>query len=135
MSKVVVDTNILISGLIATGPSHILLSLWRNKQFILITSHPLMNELITALTRPKITRRISAIDAKDFVKLLAEKAVMTTPDIKIDECRDSKDNKVLECAVAGKADSIVTGDEDLLVLNPFRNVEIIRVRDFIKRFE
>lgn len=135
MLKIVVDTNVLISGLLSMGPSHTLLTLWRNKRFTLVTSQALMDELITALARPKISRRIPEIDAKNFLKLLAEKAIITTPMTKIDECRDSKDNKVLESAIASKADGIVTGDGDLLVLNPFRSIEITRVRDFIKRFE
>jgi uncharacterized protein len=52
----------------------------------------------------------------------------------IDLCRDPKDNKFLELAVSGNADFIITGDEDLLVLNTFRNIEIISVNDFLIRF-
>ena len=52
----------------------------------------------------------------------------------IDICRDPKDNKFLELAVSGKADFIITGDQDLLVLNPFRNIEIITINEFLTRF-
>jgi putative PIN family toxin of toxin-antitoxin system len=56
------------------------------------------------------------------------------PKIEITECRDPKDNKFLELAVAGNADCIVTGDNDLLVLNPFRNIRIITPKEFIDQF-
>ena len=49
----------------------------------------------------------------------------------INECRDPKDNKYLELAVSGKAECIVTGDDDLLVLNPFRGIEILTVQEFL----
>jgi predicted nucleic acid-binding protein len=53
---------------------------------------------------------------------------------KITICRDPKDDKFLELAVNGQANFIITGDEDLLVLNPFRNIEIITVNEFLNRF-
>jgi len=49
----------------------------------------------------------------------------------INSCRDAKDNKFLELAVAGKASCIVSGDDDLLVLNPFRGIPIITPREFL----
>jgi putative PIN family toxin of toxin-antitoxin system len=54
--------------------------------------------------------------------------------VKISECRDPKDNKFLELAVAGNADCIVTGDKDLLVLNPYRGTKIISPANFFIHF-
>ncbi len=56
------------------------------------------------------------------------------PKIEFTECRDPKDNKFLELAVAGNADCIVTGDKDLLVLNPFRDTKIISPANFLIQF-
>jgi predicted nucleic acid-binding protein len=53
------------------------------------------------------------------------------PSESIDECRDPKDNKYLELAISGHAESLITGDEDLLVLNPFRNIKIITALEFL----
>jgi len=53
------------------------------------------------------------------------------PSESIDECRYPKDNKYLELAISGHAESLITGDEDLLVLNPFRNIKIITVLEFL----
>ncbi len=49
-------------------------------------------------------------------------------------CRDPKDDKFLELAISGKADFIITGDQDLLILNPFRDIEIITANEFLTRF-
>ncbi len=49
----------------------------------------------------------------------------------INECRDLKDNKYLELAFSGQAECIVTGDDDLLVLNPWRDIEILNVQEFL----
>nr|WP_242054306.1 putative toxin-antitoxin system toxin component, PIN family [Nostoc parmelioides] len=51
----------------------------------------------------------------------------------INECRDPKDNKYLELAVSGKAECIVTGDDDLLVLKPWRGIEILTVQEFLAK--
>jgi uncharacterized protein len=56
---------------------------------------------------------------------------MDYPVEKIDVCRDSKDNMILELAVAGKADFIITGDKDLKVLNPFRKIQILSPAEFL----
>jgi putative PIN family toxin of toxin-antitoxin system len=56
------------------------------------------------------------------------------PKTEITECRDPKDNKFLELAIAGNAECIVTGDKDLLELNPFRNIQIITPKEFLDRF-
>ncbi|MCU1267062.1 MAG: PilT protein domain protein [Acidobacteria bacterium] len=50
---------------------------------------------------------------------------------RVSDCRDENDNKFLELALSGKADCIISGDDDLLVLNPYRGVSIINPRDFL----
>ena len=65
---------------------------------------------------------------------IEKEALFIEPVVKISECRDPKDNKFLELAVAGKADCIVTGDKDLLELHPFRNIRIITPKEFLTQF-
>ncbi|MDK2805686.1 MAG: uncharacterized protein PWP67_1233 [Clostridium butyricum] len=50
---------------------------------------------------------------------------------KINDCRDEKDNMILEEAVYGNANYIITGDDDLLILNPYRWIKIVMLRDFL----
>jgi len=65
---------------------------------------------------------------------IEKEALFIEPVVKISECRDPKDNKFLELAVAGNAYCIVTGDKDLLVLTPFRGIKIISPGDFLIQF-
>ena len=135
MLKVVVDTNVLISGLLGSGASSAILDLWRDKRFVIVTSTDLVNELIATLSKPKISKRFSEIVSQELIELIEERAVFIDPKIKFEICRDPKDNKVLECAVEGKADLIATGDNDLLVLHPFRNIDIIPPSELLKRLK
>ncbi len=58
---------------------------------------------------------------------------LVKPKIVVNACRDPKDNKFLELALASKANFIITGDQDLLVLNPFKNIPILQAVDFLKQ--
>ena len=71
---------------------------------------------------------------KNLLKNLIRIGDFIEPKTKITVCRDPKDNKFLELAVAGKANCIVTGDKDLLVLHPFRGINIISPADFIIQY-
>jgi len=79
----------------------------------------------------KFDQYISHEDRKQFLSSFILHATPVEPDQTITECRDSKDNKFLELAVCGKADFIISGDEDLLILNPFRNIHILTPSMFI----
>lgn len=68
-----------------------------------------------------------------LVALLKESDLVAITE-QIDECRDPSDNKFLELALCGNADVLVTGDNDLLVLNPFRGIAIVTPRDFLIDF-
>ena len=65
-----------------------------------------------------------------MVALLKEPELVAITE-QINDCRDPNDNKFLELAVCGNADVLVTGDDDLLVLNPFRRIAIVKPRDFL----
>ena len=135
MLKIVADTNVLISSLMEKGSSKAVLDLWVAEKFTLVTSHKLINELTTTLKKRKLANRISETDIEALLDLIHEDAIIVTPTHTINACRDPKDNKVLECAVEGKVDIIGTGDGDLLILHPFRNIDILTPADLIKRLK
>ncbi len=68
-----------------------------------------------------------------MLEILAETAEFINITEQMNECRDPKDNKYLELAVSGKAECIITGDEDLLVLHPFRQIDILTVQNFLDK--
>ena len=136
MPRAVLDTNILISGLIRLEglPGKILLA-WRAGHFNLVTSVPLLLELKEALSRPHLKDRYHLLprDIRDFIVLLKDTALLVTaPGVVSAQLRDPDDLAVLACALAGHAEYIVTGDHDLLDLHTFEGVQIVRPALFLQ---
>lgn len=133
--RAVVDTNILVRALImphgSVGP--VLLQLRRGR-YTLLYSQSLLVELVDVLNRPRIRMKYSlnAQDIHTVVSLILLRGEVVTEIEPIRACRDPKDDKFLEVAVSGKAEKIVSGDEDLLVLNPFYGIPILTPAPFLK---
>ncbi|MBI4130335.1 putative toxin-antitoxin system toxin component, PIN family [Candidatus Roizmanbacteria bacterium] len=119
--KAVVDTNLLVNGIIVPkGNPYFLLEAWRKGLFTLVTSQQQLDKLEEVLTRPKIykTYHLLPKDISIIIQLINQKAVIVLPSKTSPVLvRDSKDTFVIQTALAGKADYIVSGDKDLLVLN------------------
>ncbi len=114
--RVVVDTNVWVSVLLnpAGAPASVLAAL-QARRFTPLVSEPLLSELAEVLTRPRLARKygITPEDAAALVSLL-RRAAETVPVIgEIELCRDPDDNIVIETALRGRADMLVTRDEDL----------------------
>jgi len=127
--RLVIDTNIWISFLIGkslTGLSQAIIS----DQVIVLFSYDLFGELIKVLKRPKFKKYFSETAIDDLVTLLYEKVELIKITHHFEDCRDAKDNFLLDLAVSGHANYLVTGDADLLILNPFQGVEIISYQYF-----
>ena len=90
-------------------------------------------ELADVLSRPKFARAVSAARRKRFLEELRRSAVWFEPSIAVSDCRDAKDDKYLELALAAGAKTIVSSDEDLLVLHPWRGIPILSPAEFLAR--
>lgn len=130
--RLVFDTNIIISALLFDGSKPSKAFDIGINQGALLFSLPTLAELEEVLWRNKFDRYISHEERKRFLTSLILHSTPIETNETISECRDPKDNKFLELAVCGKADFIISGDEDLLVLNPFRNIQIITPDSFLK---
>jgi putative PIN family toxin of toxin-antitoxin system len=127
--RVVIDTNIWISFLIGkaiTGLNQAII----NDRLIILFSDDLFSELIEVLNRPKFKKYFSESAIQNLIALLNEKVELIETSLHFDDCRDKKDNFLLDLAVSGNANYLVTGDSDLLILNPFENVEIVSYQNF-----
>jgi uncharacterized protein len=82
-------------------------------------------ELYEVLSRPKFRPYVDEDDARAFITSLAGDAELIEVNVHIAACRDPKDDKFLELAISGQATHIVTGDADLLALNPFQGIAIM----------
>ena len=91
-------------------------------------------EIESVLSRPRFTRSISPFRRSEILRALRDNALWFDPAIKVLDCRDPGDNKYLELALEAGAGIIVSGDEDLLVLEPWRGTRIVRPADYLLEF-
>ena len=132
--RFVFDANVIVSAfLFKNSPPRLALETAEN-QGIIILSETVIDELSNVLSRSKFDRYLSKSIRQELLETLVEASLLVQPSESIDECRDAKDNKYLELAISDHAESLITGDEDLLVLNPFRNIKIITVLEFLDTY-
>jgi len=133
--KAVADTNVLVSGLLWSGPSASLLDRGALRLIGLVTSEEILTELEAVLSRSHLAERLRArgqtvaevMRTYRAVAQIVEPAPVEMPAA----LRDPKDLPVLRCAVGAKADAIVSGDKDLLVLKEFAGIPILTPRQFL----
>ncbi|MDH5762378.1 MAG: putative toxin-antitoxin system toxin component, PIN family [Nitrospinota bacterium] len=128
--RIVLDTNIIISGLLSeTGPPGILLKLWLEGRFELLISKAQLGELSRVFEYKKIKERIPPDQAADLLGHIDALAVVIDPLLKINLSTDPDDNAILATAIQSKADFIVSGDKaDLLSLENAEGIPILTAR-------
>ena len=133
MLSAVVDTNVLVSGLLRGRATRPILEAFRDQKFRLIVSPFLIEEFLRVTSRPFLQPYISTRERQAITWYLQTQACLVIPRSRITTCRDPKDNIFLEAAVTGRADAIVTRDQDLLILHPFRHIAILTPRQFLQQ--
>ncbi len=131
--RVVIDTNVIISALLKEKSIPRQAIEFTFRHHIFLASSETFIEVRQKLILPKFDIYISSFDRQDFLERLFSLATFVDTTSNITDCRDRKDNRFLKLAVDGKADYIVSGDKDLLVLNPYRGISIINSKDFLSR--
>ena len=131
IERIVVDTNVLVSRLIL--PQSVPAEAVRRvtTESLLLFCDETMNELASVLSHPKFDRYVSLADRKRFIRDLCDLAEFIPIIQIVRECRDPKDDKFLEVALNGRADLIITGDNDLLALNPWRGTTILNPAEYL----
>lgn len=125
MTRVVFDTNVIVSAMlfIDSAPGRAILAGLEHGTILM--SRSLAGELSQVLDRGKFDRYVTRERRERFLASLIHAADLIDVNTSIHACRDPKDNRILELAVDGDADFIVTGDADLLVLRWFRDIRIV----------
>ncbi len=123
--RVVADNNVLISRLLFPGsiPGKAVYRITHEGQLLL--SEAFLTELATVLFRPKLDRYLTLDERKAFLRSLDTIGERVPITYTVHACRDPKDNMILELAVNGRADMIVTGDDDLLSLSTFQGIPLL----------
>ena len=124
-TRIVIDTNVLISRLLlpASVPGRAVRTAVDVGQ--LLVSQATMMELADVLGRAQFDPYLSVAERQEFVRLLGRIAEMVPILRMVRACRDPRDDKVLEVALNGRADVMITGDRNLLALNPFLGIAIL----------
>ncbi len=131
--RVVLDTNVLISGIFFSGPPAKILSHWRKGNFIAVISEPIILEY-TRVAK-EISQKFTQIEITEILGLFILNSEIIDPGgLEIRECEDLADNKFLECAIAGGCEVIVSGDKHLLKMSEFHGVKILKPRDFLDKY-
>ena len=129
--KVVLDTNVLVSGMLWKGNPEKIIHAWKAGKFELITSLATLAELQRVLRYPRIGMSEKMI--KEWADLLLENSTVVDPKIKVDVIKnDPPDNRFLEAALAGNADYIVSGNNHLLDLHELKGIKIILPVNFCR---
>ena len=133
--RAVLDTNVLASGLIShVGPPRRVVDAWLDGSFRLITSLYQVEELVHVLSFPRIAKRIRLEDPQvDLIlaALLSEAEIVAGRVELPGATRDGKDDAIVACALEGKADFVVSRDQDLLVLGDYEGIRIATPRQFV----
>lgn len=132
--KVILDTNLWISYLITHGFDK-LDNLIENGMIKLIFSSELIEEFLSVAKRPKFSSYFPDSDIQELLRLFKDYGILVEIQSDIQECRDIKDNFLLNLAVDGKADYLVTSDKDLLVIEKIKKTEIISIIDLFNRIK
>jgi uncharacterized protein len=121
--RLVVDTNVFVSAALKTNSLPFLIVRWLDRHGGLLKSAATEAEVREVLQRPYIAAMTVPAFREGIARMLGAAELVSITE-RIAVCRDPKDDKFLELAVNGRADLIVTGDADLLALNPFRGISI-----------
>ncbi len=133
--RVVLDTNVFVSAIIsARGAPGRILELWQEARLDILISLPILQELDRLLHYPKLQHRyhLSEEDIQVFLLLIKKQAILVTPTEQVTVIHgDPTNNRYLECALAGQAGVLVTGDQHLLELGEYQGVHILTPAGFL----
>jgi putative PIN family toxin of toxin-antitoxin system len=135
--RILLDTNIIISGLLSSaGPPGKLMQGWLDGTFDLVTSQAQLEELQRALGYERLRDRINPEQARDFLENIEVSAIMVTSVGEVSFSADPDDNVILATAIAGQADLIVSGDKPgMLSLGAVEGITIVTPREALDRLE
>ena len=129
--RLTLDTNVAVSAALFPHslPGQVLD--YAMRQRVLLASDATLSELNAVLRRPRFNRYLLEDERLGFLRSLERTAELVVITHRITACRDPKDDKFLELAISGDASHLITGDNDLLALHPFRNIPIITPAAFL----
>ncbi len=131
--RIVLDTNVFISGIFFSGPPYQILKAWRDGRVELLVSPSILEEY--ERIGLELALKFRELDLRPFWDLLAIQAQIVLPPTLLPVIHDDpSDDKFLEAAVAGNASYVISGDKHLLKLSEFQGIQILKPKDFVQRY-
>lgn len=131
--KVILDTNVFISGIFFKGIPYKILQAWRNRKIELVMSKEILNEYIKV--GDELSCQYPGVSIIPFLRLVIENASFVDAHrLKKQICDDPDDDKFIECAIASNTQIIISGDKHLLKVSGYNKIKVLRPRDFIERY-
>ncbi|MDD4996978.1 MAG: putative toxin-antitoxin system toxin component, PIN family [Syntrophales bacterium] len=131
--KVILDTNVFVSGVFFTGPPYRILEAWRDGKLQLVISEDILEEY--RRVGEVLAERFPSIELRPFLTLMTVSAEMAlSKRFTVPLCDDPDDDMFIACALAGKCKMIVSGDKHLLKMSGFHGIRVISPRGFVDQY-
>jgi putative PIN family toxin of toxin-antitoxin system len=131
--KIVLDTNVFISGIFFTGPPYRILQAWRNERVQLVVCPEILAEYRQVALR--LSRKHKGVDVSPLIDLVTVRSlIVRVVPLPKAVCQDPDDDMFLACALAGKSQTIVSGDKHLLDVSGFSGIRVLRPKPFLDMY-
>ena len=131
--RVILDTNVFISGIFFSGPPSQILKAWASQSLQIVLSHQILDEYHRV--SEQLSSKFQTIEIVPIIELVTMHGqFVDTKDFDISVCEDPDDNKFLACAVAGKCKTILSGDKHLLKLSGYEGIAVCCPRNFVDKY-
>lgn len=131
--KIVLDTNVFISGIFFSGPPFQILQAWKERIIRIVLSKEIISEY--QRVAEALADKYPVVDISEIIELVTiYSEIIETKGYEIFECEDPDDNKFIECAMAGNCKVIVSGDKHLLKISGYHNINVLTPRRFVDSY-
>jgi len=131
--KLIIDTNVFVSGIFFSGPPYSILNAWRHGEISLLISPEILDEY--QRTGEKLSNRFTGVDLEHWISLVMLKAsLLDTPPLMEKVCIDPDDDKFLALAIASNTKIITSGDKHLLDVSGYHGISVLKPREFVDEY-
>jgi len=131
--RLILDTNVFISGVFFSGPPYEILNAWRHRKMDLVISPDILDEY--RRVGEQLAKRYPGVDLEPFLELLAIKARIVESSLLVESvCSDPDDDKFIACALASRTKLICSGDKALLKASGYRGIKILKPKEFLETY-
>lgn len=131
--KIVLDTNVLISGIFFSGPPSTILNAWHSRKLQLCVSVEILEEYLNVAER--LASRYAGVEYEEILELIVSNSeLVQAPGLPDRVSEDPDDDKFLACALASNTSIIVSGDSDLILVSGYADIQVLTPKTFVSEF-